>query len=135
MLSDSNEDEQFIAYTPRYAEHFVRAAALVGAFGLVFGAMALGAWLLFRTTLVEFKFFRELIGPVYVNTPSIIYPVGLQLLSQFVISLLDGCRSPKKQTQAQIQHEIAHLRVWQQLCSGTMNAMHAWLCNSGSGCL
>ncbi|DBB15550.1 TPA: hypothetical protein ACH3X3_003766 [Trebouxia sp. C0006] len=67
---------------PRYAEHFVGAAALLGAFGLLFGAMALGAWLLYRTTLIHFKFFRELVGQ----------------------------GTPKKQNQAQIQSEIARLR-------------------------
>ncbi|KAL0041141.1 hypothetical protein WJX77_006230 [Trebouxia sp. C0004] len=67
---------------PQYAEHFVGAAALLGAFGLVFGAMALGAWLLYRTTLIQFKFFRELVGQ----------------------------GTPKKQNQAQIQSKIAQLR-------------------------
>lgn len=38
----NSSDEQTTDAMPRYAEHFVGAAALVGAFGLVFGAMALG---------------------------------------------------------------------------------------------
>lgn len=46
MVPSSDEETQVpgftVPFTPRYAEHFVGAAALIGAFGLVFGAMALG---------------------------------------------------------------------------------------------
>ncbi|KAL3136162.1 hypothetical protein ABBQ32_007178 [Trebouxia sp. C0010 RCD-2024] len=87
MVSIRGEDKQTpsftVPFTPRYAEHFVGAAALIGAFALVLGAMALGAWLLFRTTLIQFKFVREIAGQ----------------------------GSPKKQDQAQIQHTIANIRV------------------------
>ena len=38
----SSEDPLPVGLAPRYAEHFVGAAALLGAFGLLFGAMALG---------------------------------------------------------------------------------------------
>lgn len=46
VLSE-NSDEQpsqnlTIPFTPRYAEHFIGVAALVAAFGLVMGAMAIG---------------------------------------------------------------------------------------------
>ena len=40
--SEQQSPNLTIPFTPRYAEHFVGAAALIGAFGLVFGAMALG---------------------------------------------------------------------------------------------
>ena len=86
MVPNSSDEQQLLGFTPRYAEHFVGAAALIGAFALVFGAMALGqnvqstyclqymleqacsvikcagAWLLFRTTLIQFKFVREIVG-------------------------------------------------------------------------
>lgn len=39
---NGSQDQPPLGFTPRYAEHFVGAAALLGAFGLVFGAMALG---------------------------------------------------------------------------------------------
>lgn len=46
-LSSTNglldNEEQIPGSMPRYAEHAIGAAALIGAFGLVFGAMALGA--------------------------------------------------------------------------------------------
>ncbi len=44
LLLNSSHEQQIANSMPRYAEHFVGAAALLGAFGLVFGAMALGAW-------------------------------------------------------------------------------------------
>lgn len=43
--SDEQHSSGFtIPFTPRYAEHFMGAAALIGAFALVFGAMALGEY-------------------------------------------------------------------------------------------
>lgn len=46
MVHNSSDEHQLssfaLPFTPRYAEHFVGAAALIGAFALVFGAMALG---------------------------------------------------------------------------------------------
>ena len=42
-LLNSSHEQQIANPMPRYAEHFVGAAALLGAFGLLFGAMALGA--------------------------------------------------------------------------------------------
>ena len=42
MVPNSSDEQQLLGFTPRYAEHFVGAAALIGAFALVFGAMALG---------------------------------------------------------------------------------------------
>ncbi len=42
LLLNMSDVQQIPGFTPRYAEHFIGAAALVGAFGLVFGAMALG---------------------------------------------------------------------------------------------
>lgn len=46
MVPSGDEDKQIpsfnVPFTPGYAEHFVGAAALIGAFALVFGAMALG---------------------------------------------------------------------------------------------
>lgn len=46
MVHNSSDEQQLsgfaIPFTPRYAEHFMGAAALIGAFALVFGAMALG---------------------------------------------------------------------------------------------
>jgi len=53
LLLNSSHEQQIANSMPRYAEHFVGAAALLGAFGLVFGAMALGAW---RTALCLFLF-------------------------------------------------------------------------------
>ena len=44
LLLNSSHEQQDVNTMPRYAEHFVGTAALLGAFGLVFGAMALGAW-------------------------------------------------------------------------------------------
>ena len=47
VLSENSDEQQLpnftIPFTPRYAEHFMGAAALIAAFGLVLGAMALGA--------------------------------------------------------------------------------------------
>ena len=46
MVLNTSDEEQVsgftIPFTPGYAEHFVGAAALIGAFALVLGAMALG---------------------------------------------------------------------------------------------
>ena len=42
MVPNNSNEQQLLGFTPRYAEHFVGAAALIGAFALVFGAMALG---------------------------------------------------------------------------------------------
>ena len=44
LLLNSSHEQQIANSMPRYAEHFVGAAALLGAFGLLFGTMALGAW-------------------------------------------------------------------------------------------